>query len=180
MTLTYREPMKVLADILVHELELDDIVVDNVELSPVMLYNERYKIPATYQGIYIVLSIVSSKVIGQVNRAENATDGLTEVQGITRNEMIQIDLMSANSDARTRRDEAVMALNSLYAQQQCELYNMKISRTPPQIVDLSMLEGSSRMNRYAITINAQSAYNRTKDAEYYDTFQNPPTVKVDN
>ncbi len=172
--------MKVMADIITSEMTLPDLTIDSKVFSPVMLYNERQKIPPTYKDIYIVLAIVSSKIIGTVNRPEDAEAGLSQVQGVTRNEMVQIDIMSQNSEARTRRDEVIMALNSLYAQQQCELYNIKLARIPLQTVDVSALEGTSRLNRYAITINAMSTFNKVVEAEYYDNFSRavPPTVWV--
>ena len=172
MALVYRESMKVLADILANGFSLDG--------KYVMLYNERRKIPSTYKDLFIVLSIVSTKIIGVVNRPQDKESGLSQVQGVAKNEMIQIDIMSVNSSARTQNQEVIIYLNSLYAQQQCELYNIKIARIPLQTNDLSALEGSSRLNRYGITINVKSTFNKVVDAEYYNDFSRavPPTVWV--
>lgn len=173
MALVYREAMKVLADILANGFSLVG--------KYVVLYNERRAIPSDYQGLYIILSIISTKIIGVVNRPQDKESGLSQVQGVTKNEMIQIDIMSEDSTARERNQEVIIYLNSLYAQQQCELYNIKIARIPLQINDLSELEGSSRINRYGITINVKSAFNKVVDAEYYNDFSRavPPTTWVD-
>ena len=85
-------------------------------------------------------------------------------------ETLSIDILSANSEARTRKEEIAMALNSTYSQQQQELYSIKISNLPNSFIDLSGVEASRRLNRYNISFNVFSWRTKEKSIDYFDTF----------
>jgi hypothetical protein len=165
LTVSEKEPIKVIADIIQKELDLDDGLV--------MIYNQRFK-PPTTEGIYIVLSYISGRPIGVSNHVEDAgIYGITEVQESAMNEMIQIDAMSANDEARIRHREIILALGSIYGQQQCDKYLMQMARIPGDFTDVSDLEGAARLNRYTMTMTIKALYRKTKTVEYYGTFTTP-------
>ena len=169
-TLVTREPIKVIADIIQTELELDALVDPkdaSKTIARVMVYNQRFK-PPTTEGMYVVVSYVSGVAIGNNNYITDVESAGTEIQELAMNEVIQIDVMSSNEEARQRKEEVIMALNSIYAAQVCDENRMQLARIPSAFNDLSGLEGSSQMNRYTMTVILKALYRKTKDASYYD------------
>jgi hypothetical protein len=156
-----REPIKIMADIILHELELT--------AGQVMIYNQRYTAPTT-EGLYIVLAFVSAKVIGNNNTPTDNGAVMDEVQETSVLQVIQIDVMSANEEARQRKEEIIMALNSTYAQQLQDQYLVKIASHPSDFVDVSDVEGTARMNRYTMTVMVNALYRKTKAIDFYGTF----------
>lgn len=177
----YREPAKILRDILVEEMDLD--------AGQVMLSNQKFNIPTT--GLYIVISYVGpSKVLSRMSELQdNGLGGQSEVQSIVMLHLLQIDIMAYNDPeggnaARTRKEEIAMAISSIYAQQQQEQYAMQIARHPGPFMDTSFLEETEMMTRYTTTLMTTSVNRKMKDTdEYYDTFPGAglypdPTVAV--
>lgn len=159
-----REAVKVIGDVLAAELELRS----SGKMSQIMLTNERFNIPVN-NDIYIALSYVDGKAIGNNNYFDGAT--LIETQQVVMLYRIQVDIMSFGPDARTRKEEVYQALRSLRAQAQMEIYNMQIARMPDTFVDASSLEESKRLNRYTMTISVSALITKTKTvSDYYATF----------
>ena len=146
------EPIKVLADIVQHEMEL--------ATGQVMIYNQDLANMPEIPG----------KIIGNNNTPTDHGTGLDEVQDVSVLQMIQIDVMSANSEARTRCMEVVMALASTYAKQQMDKYQISIASHPGAFVDASEVEGTARMNRYTTTVMVNALYKKTKAIDFYGTF----------
>lgn len=161
MTLTSREPIKIIASILQTELSLDD--------EHILLYNQKYSLP-TDDGIVVMVGLLAPKLIASKTELDSLGN---EVQSVAVAEMIQIDMMSQSSAARLRHYEIYMALNSLYAQGQCERYGVKIARMPVSMADTSGAEDSAMMNRYTTTIIVHAVYVKSKVSTWYDTLQGP-------
>lgn len=142
----------------------------------VMIYNQKWNLPNT-TGAFVNVSIVGDKVVASnskpVNDPENAAN-LYNVLSVLVQEHIQIDIFSVDSAARQRRQEVVMALRSTAAQQIQERYSFKIGNVPPSFVDLSDIEGTARLSRYALTFNVIRAYSRTESITPFTVFANPP------
>lgn len=171
---TYREPGKIVADVLQSEMELAD--------GQVMFTNQKFFIPT--DGLFIAISYVGpSKVIANVNEAiDDGGDGLTEIQSITMAHLIQIDILGYGNDVRTRKEEIVMALHSIYSEQLQEQYHMQISRQPGPFMDTSFLEETKMVTRYTTTIITTSVNQKSKAvADYYTDFSRavPPELTVD-
>ncbi len=157
-----REPIKVIGDILLSELELSP--------AQIMLAYQRYNIPNT-PGLYIALSYLDTQLIGvQSDSAPNDVVGMIETQSATLRHSIQIDAMSFDDTARTRRAEIVMALGSVFAKQQMEKNNLQIARLPSSFTDISSLEESAFLNRYAIVVACTALSIKTKVPPYFDSF----------
>lgn len=160
-----REPLKVIADIISSEMSLNP--------TRVIIYNEKINIPPD-DGLWIVIGLLSVKTISiKSELIDDGAGGANEEQSASIEQIIQIDIMSSSAAARIRQFEVLMALNSIYAQQQCELYNMKIARIPTAMNDTSSVENTKILNRYSITIIINAVYNKTKTNEFYDTLQEP-------
>jgi hypothetical protein len=165
LTVSHLEPIKVMADIIQIEL--------NLESGDVIVYNQRFKIPST-EKMFVVLSLLNSKIIGNNNYYEDdEDDGFQEIQEVAVHELLQIDIMSANDEARIRKHEVALALASVYAQQKCDENMIQIARIPEGFTDVSDLEAAARLNRYTATIAVKALYRKVKTVDYYGTFQNP-------
>jgi hypothetical protein len=158
----YREPIKIIGDILQSELTLNP--------GQVMDTNQKYEIPTN--GLYIACSYVGpAKVIASMSEwADDGAGGITELQSITMLHLIQIDIMSFANDARMRKEEIVMALRSFFAQSQMETYNMQIARQPGPLMDTSYLEETKMITRYTTTIITSSVNQKQKPASSYNSF----------
>ena len=63
------------------------------------------------------------------------------------------------------------SLIATYSQQVQELYALKIAETPTSINDVSAIEGTTLLNRVAITLPVLRKYSMLIGANYYDTFE---------
>ena len=168
---------KIIVDIIKHELKLPDNygTTSNGDVIPcVIIYGQNIKLFNTNK-LQITVKTVSQRVYS--NRSEfkdnpNAageTDAFIEVQDINESRMMQVDVYSRNNDARERFWEVEMALKSVYAEQQMDLYNFKIG-TIANAQNISGIDGSSDINRFAITFNVITHQHKETVIDYYDKF----------
>ena len=173
MTTTYREPAKVIADILTAVIA--PILPDGVGMTCAMS-NQKYDIPT--DGILFVFSYISGKAIGTTDEASFSGSAI-ETQSATMHDMVQIDMMSFDNTARIMRGPVLMALNSIISQQLQEKYAMRIGKIPTQWNDASDLEETKMLTRYVMTVQTTSVQRITANlGDYFDTF--PTTQEVVN
>lgn len=160
------EPIKILADIILKELTLKP--------DQVLLYNQKFDIPPDYR-MYVSLSVLGTKNFAGYPDydPDPITGDLVETQVVNRQEMISILVYSRSDEARTRNWEIPAALVSTYSEQQQEANSIKIGTLPTAVMDVSEVEGTARLNRYALTFMVLAAYKKQKPVEFYDTFQQP-------
>lgn len=168
---------KILVDIIKHELNLPDNygTTSKGDVIPsVIVYSQNIKLFNT-DKMQITVRTVSQRVWS--NRAEfKQIDGVyTEIHDINESRMMQVDVYSRNNDARDRFWEVSMALKSVYAQQQMDLYNFKIG-TMTNSQNTSGLDGGSDINRFTVTFNVLTHQSKQKAVDYYDKF---PTTLSD-
>lgn len=160
-----REVVKIIADILTAEM--------NLTPGQIMLSDENYEIPTT-EGLYIAVSYVSSKPIGVTNTmTPDGHGGMTEIQEAAFDHQVQLDVMSFNDDARTRREEVLLALGSNASQFIQEQNLIQISRHCTPFQDLSTVEETRILKRYTTTVRVKALARKTKTGLYYDTFLTP-------
>jgi hypothetical protein len=189
------EPILILADVIQHELGLKD--------GQVMTAYQRFTIPT--EGLFIVLTYAGpSQIIGSADEIVDdqglspapynplsggsppiPTGGMTEIQSITILYTIQIDVMAFSDDdgtnqARSRKEEVAMAVNSVYSQQNQEENQMQISRQPGPFRDTSFLESTEFLQRYTTDVRVTAATTKTKPADYYNDLSRavPPLLTV--
>lgn len=161
---------------------IKNIIQTQMGLDPsrVWLRSQNLVVPND-QNLYVVVGMVDSKPYGSslevVYTPIPDTDPVqytaAEVQKVATAEHIQIDIASRNTDALFRRNEIIMALRSIYAQQQMEASEFKISRLPVSFVNASGPEGGSNLNRFVVTIVCNALYiitNNLPQYDYYDDF----------
>lgn len=168
---------KILCDIVQHELGLPDNYgeTSNGDVIPcVIIYSQNIKLFNTNK-LQITVRTVSQNIYSnrsefiQNPTAEGGEDAFLEVQDINERRMMQIDVYSRNNDARERFWEVQMALNSVHAQQQMDLYNFKIG-TISSSQNISGIDGASDINRFAITFSVITHQHKEKVIDYYDKF----------
>lgn len=157
-----REAIKVIADVLSNQMA--------IPIGQIMLDYERYTIPIN-NGLYIALAYLGGKPIANNNYFDGNT--LIETQSVVMLYQIQIDIMSFDSSARTRKEEVYQSLRSIYAEQAMEANGMQIARIPMGFVDTASLEETKMLNRFTITIQVTALLKKTQSPSYYDTFPTP-------
>lgn len=182
-----KEIEKILVDIIQHEMDLPDNygTTPRGDIIPcVIIYSQNIKLFNT-DKIQITVKTVSTRDYS--NRTEfkqnpnpdpelDGKDAYLEIQDINQGRTIQIDIYSRNNEARQRFHEVAMAMNSVYAQQQMDLYNFKLG-TIGNAVNISGLDGGSDINRFTYTFNAIIHFQKIKPVDYYDKF--PLTVDTE-
>lgn len=152
-----------------------------------MLYNQRWKIPPD-DRLYVTCSILGSKPYG-VNRSYSAspaivetptkiTEVLNENISVNAQDLLSLKVFSKGDQARIRRNEILMALNSTFAEQEMERLSFRIGAVPISYVDASEEEGTTIINRYVITYAILYAQSVTKPVPYWDEVKFAPSTPV--
>lgn len=158
-----REPILVLADIIAIEMSLAP--------DRVFIYNQDYKLPED-NGLFIVLVNDSSEVYNNSNKFVGTQNASQEIINYLAREEYSINVMSKNSDARTRKEEIIMALASYTSQEAQDKYQFKIAQIPSSFTNVSELEGAGMLNRFVINVSALVWKQKTKSIPYFDQFTN--------
>ena len=165
------EPVKVIANILRIELRLKN--------DQVLLDNQKFEIPSD-DRLYLSVALAGFKVFGNRNKhvSDPVSGLLVSEQGVNRQETYSILLYSKGPAARTRNWEVIAALLSDTAQSWSEANSMRIGMIPASMSYVPELEGTARLFRYSLLVNALVAYQKVQAVPFFDTFQIPPTVIV--
>jgi hypothetical protein len=165
------EFIKVVAGVIQKEMDLDP--------SRVFLYNQEVDLQPD-QGMYINIGFLGAKPFGSsLSYVSDPVEGLLENQSINMQETYSILIYSFDSTARQRKQDILFALNGQLMQQMAEKYSFRIATIPSSFVDVSEVEGTSRIDRYSLTFNALVAYGRLRAVDYFNNFpSNSPTLAI--
>lgn len=162
---------KILVDIITHELNLPETygTTSKGDVIPcVVIYSQNVKLFNT-DKLQITVRTASQNVWSNRNYTKQVDENFIEVQSLNESRLMQIDVYSRNNDARDRFWEVQTALNSVYAQQQMDLYNFKLSNMT-KAQNISGIDGSADINRFTITFTALTHQEKIKTIDYYDKF----------
>jgi hypothetical protein len=153
-----------------------DIIQQSMGLNAgqVWLWNQKINIP-TDSNLYVALTVMSMKAFGSSNYFDGPTQ--TQIQSVNMHSLLDINIFSRSSIARDRKEEAIMALSSIYAQQQQSLNSFFLGRLPTGFVNLSEIDGAAIPYRFVATVGVQYMNKIISGAPYFDTFQQP-TIAV--
>lgn len=160
-------PLELFANIIAVEMGLQS--------DQVYIYNQKIK-PIADSRLYIAIGISFDKHFGNSTKAEPTADGMVVVQSTNVQSNLSIDIISRGDDARNRRYEIVLALNSIYSQTQQELNSFKVGNVPQNFNNLSKEEGAAIPFRFNINVFVQYFIKKVKPVAYYDTFQGINTI----
>lgn len=157
--MAWREPIKVVADILSHEL--------NLSSDRIFIYNDGRPLPKD-DGLYISLCI--NETIPYANNSKTGDINTTFSEKISMNyrQKVIASVISKDSTARIAAYNAVMALSSVYSIQKQEEYSCHIAKIA-HVTDASFLEETARLNRFDVAINVISWAEATKEIDYFNT-----------
>jgi len=171
-----KEVEKIIVDIIKSELELPDYYDTDKNTPSIVIGFQNFKM-GNVDDLQVVVSSIDSSIIASTNKLD--ADEETETQRVVMRETIQIDLVSRNNEARQKRANILMALESYYSLSQQEKYQFKIFRSPTGFVNTSDAEGGSNVNRFTISIPVHVWYENIKTLEdIYETF--PARVDDEN
>ena len=175
-----KEIESIIQDILINELALPTSygTVNGKVVPSVYIVAPNISLGTT-DKLQIGIQSIGAKIVSNHVRSsytESSTGGDTEMvqyNEATIDDNLQIDISSKNSDARVRRHEVFMALNSYYSKQLQEKYGFRIFGLPSGFMNTSAAEGGTVVYRYSITFQCQymRVYSRTVVGyDYYKTF----------
>lgn len=153
-------PLQLVCDIIKNYMELD--------ADQVYLWDQKVNIPKDSK-LYIAVGIASCKPFGS-SKSFASSDGLEAVQSVNMLARLDINILSRGPAARDRKEEIVLAIGSVYAEQQQELNSFSIGKLPVGFVNLSQDDGAAIPYRFAISVNVQYAFTKSKEAPYFDDF----------
>ena len=118
------EPEKLIINIIKKEMNLkDDYGVDQEgNLIPCIAIGSQNVLLGTTDQLQIIVRSIYTKTLANRSYELPATSGVTEKKQAIYYDAIQVDMMSYNDDARTRRHELVACLKSIYAKYLCDKY----------------------------------------------------------
>lgn len=156
-------PLFLLCDIIQSQL--------NIPTGRVYLWDQKIMQP-TDAGLYVAISMPRCKPFGNTFITDGEGSGLNSIQTLNMMATVDIDIISRDTSARDRKEEIVLAFNSIYSQSQQEINSFYIGKLPPgaQFVNLSQVDGAAIPYRYKISVNMQYAFTKTTAVPYFDDF----------
>lgn len=149
-----------------------------IDVERVYIYNQDFKIPSI-MDLFIVIEYKGSKNFSSNSRftaTEEADSGKEEISVLT-SEIFTINVFSKSEEARLRKEEVPMALTSILAQQQQEIFQYQIGYVARNFLNISELEGAGMLNRFAIDIGVNIWRAKDLSVNYYDTFSKEIVVE---
>jgi len=139
----------------------------------IYLWDQKLIEPKDYT-LYVAVSVLTSKIFGNTNSFDSNTN--QSVQSVNMIDTLQIDAISRGPQARDKRANILMALNSQYAEQQQEFNSFYIGKVPTSFINLSQIDGAAIPYRFQISVALQYFVKLRQNVEYYDTFEQPTVL----
>lgn len=162
-TLLVGTPLFLLCDILQTQL--------NIPNDHIYLWDQKVFQP-TDSNLYVAVGVLSCRPFGN-NTYPTAADGSIAQQYVSMYAKIDIDIISRGPAVRDQKELVILALNSIYSQQQQEANGFYIGKIPISngFINLSQVDGAAIPYRYKISFAMQYAVSLTQAVPYYDNFQ---------
>ncbi len=148
-------------DIIQHEMGLSD--------GQVYLWDQKINIP-TDQRLYIAIGVLTCKPFANSRTYDGSGGGLEEILSTNFMATLSVNILSRGTDARDRKEEVVLALNSTYSQQVQEANGFGVAVLPSTFVNISEIDGPAIPYRFNLSVAIQYKVTKTKAVQYYDSF----------
>lgn len=154
-----------------------------LQADQVVIYNSDWRIPSD-DRMYLTIGLLASRPYGTSNEkidrlaSEGIPAALIERVTINSADTYTVNVFSSTNEAMLRNWEVVAALSSTIAQQLMERLVFSMSLIPANVVDVSGVEGSRRLFRYANTITLLRSRTRESVIEIFDTFTGSPALVI--
>ena len=161
-TISILLPLGIICDIIAKAMGLTS--------NQVYFWDQKIDIPKD-ERLYVVVGVNHTKIFGSSNKdVDDGAGGLEEVQEISVQDSLSIDIISRGPQARDRKGELIMALNSTYARSQLELNSMRLAKIPSSFVNLSTEEGAGIPYRFNLTVAVLYSETKVSPIGSYITF----------
>lgn len=167
-------PLGLFCEVLQREMSLSN--------GRVYLWDQKINQPKD-SGLYIAVAVLNLKPFGNTNRnasaGSNPGDGLNSVKSVNMLATLQLSAISRGPEARDRKEEIILALNSNYAQAQQEANSFYIGKLPAggQFVNLSEVDGAAIPYRFDLSVNLQYFFRKVQAVPYLDDFSTVAVTK---
>lgn len=122
-------------------------------------------------ALYIAVSIPMCKAFGNNTEFITTNAGVySQSQSVNMQATIDVDIISRGPAARDRKEEVLLALNSLYSEQQQEANSFYIGKISTNFLNLSNIDGAAIPYRFKITCQMLYAVSKTTPIPYYSKF----------
>jgi hypothetical protein len=138
-------------------------------------YNQKFEIPND-QHLFVNIEYKFSRCFASKSQTAEDESIFNEHKIVHMQEHYAVMLFSRNLEAFQKKEQAVMALCSIYARQLSDQYNFRLARIAP-IQDLSYLEGAGILYRYEIDVVVLRAYEQTPAVPWFGTFAGNVTIE---
>jgi hypothetical protein len=159
-------PLVLFCDILQTQLGLDN--------NHIFEWDQKVFQPTDY-GLYIIISVINCKPFG--NNTYILPDGISVEQDVNMSATFELDIISRGPAARDQKELVLLALNSIYSQQQQESNSFYIGKLSTNFINLSQIDGAAIPYRYRISFTVQYTVSLITALPYFGTFQTP-TIAV--
>lgn len=141
----------------------------------VFLWDQKIFQP-TDSALYISVAVPQCRPFGNSN-VFNGTTNASD-QFVAMGALLQIDATSRSAEARDRKEEIILALNSDYARRQQNANSFYIGVIPPHhgMISVDNPDGAAIPYRYRISVNIQYAVSKSVPASYFDSFSSAQTT----
>lgn len=156
-----------------------DVIQNQLGLAVGRVYLWDQKIPEPNDaGLYVAVSVISCKPFASRNLPDGSGSGLNSGQSVSMYAQLQVDVISRDTEARDRKEEVILAIDSDYARQQMAANSFYIGKLPPgsQFVNLSGQDGAAIPYRFNISIALQYVFVKTQAVQYFNNFKTPQVV----
>ena len=156
------------------KMQIEEYIVDiirtemGMKQQNVWIHSQNRKIPPQSQELYVTVGCVDFLPISSKSRFDFEEN--MEIQTVYGRASVQIDILSRSLEARQRRAELLMSLNSYYSKEIQERHQFRIFELPQNFINTSSLEGGSEINRFSLIIRAIISEDKVKETSYYDKF----------
>jgi len=155
-------------------MQIEEYVVDiirtelGLDQQHIWIQSQNRKIPPNSNDLYVVVGVVDFLPISSKSYYMSEKD--IERQIIYGRANVQVDIFSRSNEARNRRGEILMALNSFYSKGIQDSKQFRIFELPSTFLNLSGLAGGSDINRFTMRFYAMIAESKEKSSDYYNIF----------
>ena len=141
-----------------------------IDEDKVIIYNQKFVIPPT-SGLYIYVERKGSQreISSRNKMIVDALGNANENQDSNWIEDICVGIYSRDLEAEQRKEEAAMALHSIFSQQMQELNSFKIFREV-NIIPIGEIEGAARLYRFDLEFKVQAWYSKVKVAQFLNAW----------
>lgn len=163
-------PLQLVCDIIQREMGLG--------VGDVYLWDQKIMQPKDSR-LYVAVSELMCRPFGNVNRTVAVGGQLMSQSYVSMLTVLDINIISRSTAARDRKADVLLALGSVYSEQQQEVNSFFIGRLPAgaRFLNLSDSDGAAIPYRYHISINIQYAVAKAKPVTYFNDFATPTSYQ---